>query len=159
MPTKEKPVTPAIKKISEDTILELTHYLSSKYANMTPKFRGMDLSAMNKIIEVAIVNGLKSYAEEVTVRKIPNPIPKGWLEQQYFKGEMVRLSDLVDGCWYYGKCRHADMAMWDADAEVFVYYREKFGYVFPETIKHPEQDNGQDLFWPRFLVEDLRGTK
>lgn len=77
----------------------------------------------------------------------PNPLPPGWIEAAAKRG-MLRKSDLVDGAYYYGRCRNADVAKWDATTQEFTYQRTKFGKTFPETIKHPEDDNGFDLFIP-----------
>jgi hypothetical protein len=36
----------------------------------------------------------------------------------------------------------------------FVYMREKFGNVYPESIGHVENDDGFDLFRPYGIVEN-----
>ena len=76
------------------------------------------------------------------------PIKPGELELAYVQG-MIRKSHLKDGAKYKGRCRNASEAIWDAEREVFVYQREKFGTTFPEDINHPEDDNGYDLFIPQ----------
>jgi len=60
----------------------------------------------------------------------------------------VRKKDLVHGEIYLGDCRNASMARWNSDLNIFVYIRSKFGSVFVESIRHPEDDDGHDLFWP-----------
>lgn len=57
-------------------------------------------------------------------------------------------NSLVIGKTYLGECRNASEATWLG--ENFVYRREKFGYVFDETINHFEDDNGYDLFIPLY---------
>lgn len=64
--------------------------------------------------------------------------------------DFVRKSDLVDGEYYFGSCRNSNCARWDAEKQEFTYMRTKFGTRFPETIKHPEDDDGFDLFVPYF---------
>ena len=61
---------------------------------------------------------------------------------------MVAKKDLVDGHTYQGYCRNATQAVWNAQKQVFVYTRTKFGSSFEETINHPEDDNGFDIFVP-----------
>ncbi len=48
--------------------------------------------------------------------------------------------------WYKGHCRNSGVALWSG--EMFLYIRHKFGTFFMEEIKHPEDDNGYDLFYP-----------
>ena len=55
-------------------------------------------------------------------------------------------ADLKDGAYYYGHCRNASIARWNARDKMFYYRRTKFGHSFIETINHPEDDNGFDLF-------------
>lgn len=64
--------------------------------------------------------------------------------------DFMRKSDLVDGEYYYGHCRNAKCAKWSQAEQEFTYIRTKFGDRFPETIKHPEDDDGFDLFVPFF---------
>jgi len=57
-------------------------------------------------------------------------------------------SALKDGAYYEGSCRNARVAVWDAEHQLFWYERYKFGTYFPENIRHPEDDDGHDLFYP-----------
>jgi len=84
--------------------------------------------------------------------RLGKPITEGELEAAYADG-MIRHSDLKDGVFYYGRCRNAvqDVAIWLAEFDVFVYQRMKFGSYFLESIHHPEQDDGFDLFTPEDL--------
>jgi len=59
---------------------------------------------------------------------------------------MILKKDLIVGHEYEGGCRNADRAVWHGTH--FVYMRTKFGSTFPEDIKHPEDDDGYDLFVP-----------
>lgn len=79
--------------------------------------------------------------------KLSNPVTQDELEQAYKDG-LLKISDLIDGKYYEGKCRNASVAMWDAKKQCFVYMRSKFGQKFPETIQHPANDNRFDLFTP-----------
>lgn len=65
---------------------------------------------------------------------------------------IIPKSELIDGEYYYGHCRNASTARWDAAGNCFVYWRHKFHDKFLEDINHPEDDNGFDLFKPYELV-------
>lgn len=56
---------------------------------------------------------------------------------------------LQDGAYYIGKCRNASIARWDAKENKFYYWRQKFSFLFIESINHPEDDDGFDLFYPK----------
>ena len=62
---------------------------------------------------------------------------------------MISKSNLLHGAYYYGFCRNASTARWDAELNQFTYWRHKFGDKFLETIRHPEDDDGFDLFKPQ----------
>lgn len=78
---------------------------------------------------------------------IPRPITKQWFDKAYAAG-MIPKSQLKDGATYIGACRNAVAAIWDEKQQVFWYTRKKFSSHFCEWIKHPEDDNGNDLFIP-----------
>jgi len=71
---------------------------------------------------------------------------------------MIAKKDLLDLGYYAGSCRNASVAQWLADRNEFVYIRLKFGCSFFETIRHPEDDDGYDLFIPvrELSVSDVR---
>lgn len=56
---------------------------------------------------------------------------------------------LRDGEYYAGTCRNASVARWDAKENKFYYWRTKFGQSFIEDIRHPEDDDKYDLFYPQ----------
>lgn len=62
------------------------------------------------------------------------------------EGSWIPKADLVEGQWYKGECRNADEAQWKEDA--FYYTRHKFGFSYIESIPHPEDDHGYDVFFP-----------
>ena len=66
---------------------------------------------------------------------------------------MLKEKDLIDREYYRGHCRNASCAQWFAEFGVFVYMRQKFGSIFPESIYHPEHDDGYDLFIPMGVEE------
>lgn len=66
-------------------------------------------------------------------RKKDDRIPKDFLEH---------------GHYYGGMCRNTSVARWDATAQQFFHWREKFGRVFIESIKCYEDDDRYDVFLP-----------
>lgn len=101
------------------------------------------------------------YKRLMAIPPIPCPVTPEWLSLAVESG-MVAKSDLVDGQYYQGTCRNAQVAVWRANEPkyrsepgCFVYMRTKFSSVFPETINHPEDDNGFNLFIPVGIVEPL----
>jgi len=85
--------------------------------------------------------------DEVSVYQIhlPKPIPYTIFNEIYSKG-IISKKDLAKNRYYRGKCRNANVALWNGYE--FIYMRTKFGSTFVEDIKHPEDDNGYDLFIP-----------
>lgn len=67
---------------------------------------------------------------------------------------MIPKQELVDGAIYEGHCRNSSTAKWDAAQEVFSYDRNKWGYVYEESIVHPEDDEGYDIFVPVKRIEE-----
>ena len=74
------------------------------------------------------------------------------LQKAYAYASLIPKVELIDGQWYAGDCRNASKARWDSKRNVFVYIRHKFGHSFDETIRHPEDDDGYDLFLPFFPI-------
>jgi len=74
-----------------------------------------------------------------------------WLERVL--ANCIPKSQLVDGAYYWGRCRNAYVARWSAEHNQFYHWREKFSYVYIEPINHPEDFNGFDFFSPHELVE------
>ena len=66
---------------------------------------------------------------------------------------MLRKSELVHGKSYEGWCRNANKAVWDGEAQNFRYQRTKFNSTFEETIEHPEDDSGFDIFVPIKILD------
>lgn len=89
---------------------------------------------------------------------IPKPITPEYLAEASAAGLILK-KDLQDGKYYYGRCRNASVAMWDATNGVFWYIRHKWGSSFKEDIYHPEDDDGFDLFIPTEEVEPTEEEK
>lgn len=70
--------------------------------------------------------------------------------------DILDKSELVVGQTYRGKCRNASEAVWTGTG--FEYERTKFYHTYKETIPHPEDFQGFDVFLPiRRLNERLPG--
>ena len=61
---------------------------------------------------------------------------------------MIPKSKLKDNHAYRGSCRNASIAWWVEADQKFHYWRQKFHDRFIDTINHPEDDDGFDLFIP-----------
>jgi hypothetical protein len=68
--------------------------------------------------------------------------------------DILDKSELVVGQTYKGRCRNATEAVWTGKG--FEYTRHKFGDSYKETIEHPEDDRGSDVFMP---LRSLNGEK
>jgi len=84
-----------------------------------------------------------------------------WYKEKEAKkaAECVQKQNLVDGAYYEGRCRNAELARWFAKENRFTYWREKFGATFLEDINHPADDNGFDLFYPKAKVDEPTDEK
>lgn len=60
---------------------------------------------------------------------------------------------LEDGAYYFGKCRNASIARWNAAKGKFVHWRTKFGSTFLEEICCQEDDDVFDVFLPVRKIE------
>lgn len=91
--------------------------------------------------------------DENTIHMIhlPKPIPFSMFHELYNKG-IIPKKDLKKNTYYRGKCRNASVALWNGFE--FIYVRTKFSSSFNEDIKHPEDDNGYDLFIPLSIEEN-----
>ena len=44
--------------------------------------------------------------------------------------KIIAKKDLKHGVYYYGTCRNASIARWNADDQLFYHWRNKFGLKF-----------------------------
>lgn len=68
-----------------------------------------------------------------------------------YTGPFLPKEQLEAGVYYYGKCRNATVARWDG--EKFHHWRTKFNRRFIETIKHPDDEQCFDVFYPISVVD------
>lgn len=67
---------------------------------------------------------------------------------------MIAKEELEHGAYYRGRCRNATLARWNDREERFYHWRFKWGMTFLETIKHPEDEDRWDVFFPEEKVEN-----
>ena len=72
-------------------------------------------------------------------------------------------NELVDGQFYFGEYRNANVGRWLAEKQVFEHWRYKFGFRI-DHCNHFEDDNGYALFVPLRLaneaeIEEYLNTK
>jgi len=91
----------------------------------------------------------KKFINNYDIPTIPVPIEQLHIDKLIELGAIAK-KDLIVGKYYYGKCRNADVAMWDG--KVFQHMRYKFGY-YNDNVNHFEDDNGYDLFVPLKITE------
>lgn len=66
---------------------------------------------------------------------------------------------LEHGAYYFGNCRNAEIARWNATTQEFTYWREKFRSRFTETIKYPTDDPHFDIFYPFKRISGGQGVR
>jgi len=122
---------------------------NGKYGEMWEELENIT-NTNEKYFEITYNNIEKFDKETVHNIKLPRPIP-GELYKELFNKGIIRKNDLITGQYYYGKCRNAQVAVWNGNN--FVYMIDKFRYTFPENINHLEDDNGFDVFIPVEMVK------
>jgi hypothetical protein len=65
-------------------------------------------------------------------------------------------SALHHGRYYVGRCRNASVARWNARQQCFYHWREKFGRIYIEKIKHPADEPRFDVFR---VLEELANSE
>ncbi len=82
--------------------------------------------------------------------KFSVPIHCNELSAAYQKG-VLRKGQLKDGSYYWGICRNARVAKWSCTCQAFLYQHLEGTYNTKE-IKHPEDEEGADIFGDGRLV-------
>jgi len=65
----------------------------------------------------------------------------------------LQKSELEHGAYYKGSCRNATEARWNSKHNSFWYWRTKFSYTFIEEVKHPDEEEYYDVFYPEKKLE------
>lgn len=66
----------------------------------------------------------------------------------------IAKKDLIHEAYYTGTCRNANVARWNGFNNKFYHHRTKFGHTYVETIKHPDDDDKYDVFFPFALANE-----
>lgn len=96
----------------------------------------------------------KQYIEESESEKKAHSIYQTYLKPRTMdlagalRAGMIPKEELVDGSYYAGHCRNARIAMWHSPDQRFYYLRRKFNSTFADSIEHPQDDKGFDVFVP-----------
>jgi hypothetical protein len=99
---------------------------------------------------------VKEYWENLPKINTPRDVPelpsvdiqewKDYYVPKLIEAGAIPKKDLVEGQYYIGEHRNAQVAKWNG--KEFVYMRTKFKYVFEDTCNHFEDDDGFALFIP-----------
>jgi len=101
-------------------------------------------------------NELKPFKNPEDVPPIPRVDEKEYKEfyvPRLIDAGAIPKKDLVDGQFYFGEYRNANVGKWVAEKNVFEHWRYKFGYRL-EECNHFEDDDGFALFVPIRLAND-----
>ena len=111
-------------------------------------------------------NELKPFLTPADVPSIPRVDEREYREfyvPRLIAAGAIPKADLVDGQFYYGEYRNANVGKWNAEKNVFDHWRYKFGFRL-DTCNHFEDDDGFALFVPIRLaneneIEEYLNTK
>lgn len=107
---------------------------------------------------------IKEHWENLPIFENPEDVPdiprvnpeeyRNFYVPRLIKAGAIPKVDLIDEQCYLGDHRKARVAKWNAEKNVFEYWRHKFG-VFLDECNHFEDDNGFALFVPiKLATED-----
>ena len=111
-------------------------------------------------------NNLPKFEKPEDVPNIPRVDPVEYKEfyvPKLIGAGAIPKNELVDGQFYFGEYRNANIGRWLAEKQVFEHWRYKFGYRL-DDCNHFEDDNGYALFVPIRLaneqeIEEYLNTK
>jgi len=111
-------------------------------------------------------NELKPFETPADVPSIPRVDEREYKEfyvPRLIAAGAIPKTDLVDGQFYFGDYRNANVGKWLAEKNVFEHWRYKFGFRIDEC-NHFEDDDGFALFVPIRLaneaeIEEYLNTK
>lgn len=101
------------------------------------------------------IKNMKPFEDEDSIPSVPIASKEDYeniIVPNFIRCGAIPKDKLEVGATYIGSCRNASEAVWDG--EKFTYMRTKFGFVYPETINHFQDDDGSDLFVPIKKKED-----
>ena len=101
-------------------------------------------------------NELKPFETPADVPNIPRVDEREYKEfyvPRLIAAGAIPKTDLVDGQFYFGDYRNANVGKWLAEKNVFEHWRYKFGFRIDEC-NHFEDDDGFALFVPIRLANE-----
>ena len=94
------------------------------------------------------------YFERIKEKRIADHNEAFRKAEELKRKDMIAKKDLVDGAYYEGECRNAEVARWNGKQEVFIHWRTKWGQKFLEEIKHPDDEKHYDVFIAKKLIQN-----
>lgn len=64
------------------------------------------------------------------------------------KQGMIPKEKLVNDRYYLGESEEAEIARWDGERQLFWFLKHRIADVTLESVEHPEDDKGMDVFVP-----------
>jgi hypothetical protein len=117
------------------------------------------------------LENIKNYWENlkpfINASDVPD-IPITSIEQyrEYYVPKLIKSgaipkNQLIHGQVYYGNHRQCTIAKWNAEKNIFEYWRHKFQMTYIDTCNHFEDDDGFAVFVPIAIKteEDFENTK
>ncbi|MCK9446533.1 hypothetical protein M0Q50_06645 [bacterium] len=92
-------------------------------------------------------NNLHKFNDVNEIPSLPTHLTELHIQKLIEAGAITK-KNLVNGKSYIGKCRNAEIAIWNELENTFIYKRYKFDIEYDEKINHFEDDDGFDLFIP-----------
>jgi hypothetical protein len=129
-----------------------------KNKKMENNIEGFKLKAEAQLIQIREERKqrIKEYWENLPKINTPRDVPelpkvdiqewKDYYVPKLIEAGAIPKKDLVEGQYYIGEHRNAQVAKWNG--KEFVYMRTKFQNVFEDTCNHFEDDDGFALFVP-----------
>jgi hypothetical protein len=114
------------------------------------------MKAERKEAMIKYWNELKPFEIPSDVPNIPRVDEKEYKEfyvPRLIAAGAIPKADLVDGQFYFGDYRNANVGKWIAEKNVFEHWRYKFGFRIDEC-NHFEDDDGFALFVPIRLANE-----
>jgi hypothetical protein len=129
-----------------------------KNKKMENNIEGFKLKAEAQLIQIREERKqrIKEYWENLPKINTPRDVPdlpkvdiqewKDYYVPKLIEAGAIPKKDLVEGQYYIGEHRNAQVAKWNG--KEFVYMRTKFQNVYEDTCNHFEDDDGFALFVP-----------
>lgn len=126
-----------------ESLLELREWIRLNHVNnkidLTYRLNEIDLRLSYLELEQHIDKG-------TPINSIPIIIDMNWIKKAVDNNKFISINEIKHNIVYYGSCRHSNYAYWNG--EKWCYARNKFGYIFLDTIDSIESLSDFDCFIP-----------